>query len=435
MDYLSVGAWVCLIAQFEHDKQVLQPLFAAGKIQVPQRVLDSEATVINEITDKATLLEVADLVALRKGVVIDDLEVVDSLTGYEPGLAEESLASDLYRIRCLSDILHNSVRDSFGKVAEVTTWVNSLGGYQKVQERLCGVRLGRNSWYRRTCRALADELGADVPGLGEPLTVLVDSATDHSGYAVEAHRRAITVRQHGVLYEEEDQNSDPDWAQIETEPRYVPPFWRAKARLGRFLRKRPKAATLRQVDAAPYTGSFRWRVDLRISHEVGGFPFTQITDYGPWCVVEERPYVRRFMSLFYNDPGRLTWVKAGREGQERWCCGIILPDDRWLYAPVSGAFSRYLDWQQSKQGVPYAPKPRKAIYLGQFVILAKKVNDDSIAYVVIQQCNQTGLWACLKKNVVHWMEWAKMRKDALKKGAFEAPFGYPWREMPKFEQQ
>ncbi len=347
-----------------------------------------------------------------------------AVSRFENGIQEADLASDLERVRRIADILNNSIRTYFGKDPEVDAWVKSLGGYRRTQERLVGLKLTKKSWYARTCARLKDELGAAVPAMGEPMPVFgMDSATNNSGYAVDVHRSLANQRRHGILYDPEDDQSEPDWRQIETERRDAP-FWWSGISIGKF-RKQRKVSKMEYRPEGGSGGVWRWMPDIRIADTIGGYPFTVVGQKWPWSVVQERPIIKDLLDRFYNRPRDLTWVKVGKTGKERWHFGMQMPDGKWLYAPVTGKSSQSIDWHKENEGKAYVPKGRRALFYHQWVITYRKIGEETLLVTIMKTNSQTGVWEIWKEKKLHYKEWWSMKKEALNKGAVDAYLGYP----------
>lgn len=351
---------------------------------------------------------------------------------WENGIQCEDLASDLRKIRIIQDVLDNSVRQFFGKDPEVTAWVKDLGGLRAVQEKLIGLKLSPKSWFMRTRKRLREEMGVDIPPLGDPVPVEgVESATSYSGFSVDVHRTIANRRAHGELYEEED-NTSPDWDLIETDlsrSQFCPTWW-GKIKLGMFRPYRTKSQDLKQVEICKDPAKHRWMPDIRLSDQPFGFPYKVAGQVMSWSVVQDRPGVKKFIDRFYNEPMMMLWQKVGPEGGQRWACAMQLPSGQWLWAPVSQKSSQYMDWRKSNKAGSYQPKGTRALYMGKWVITYRKAGEN-IHYTKLKQSEQTGLWEVWSTKEVHWKDWWNLKKQALAMGAKDAYFGRPWKLYEK----
>lgn len=401
--YATVPFLFLTLLQYNHDKQVVQKFREEGKMPYPDTYQPEE-----DMQEVQTVCDVAEDGSLRfqNGVSLQDQNLI------------------LRRIRQIRDTLDNSVRQLYGKNEEVTKWADELGGLRKVQEKLCGLKLDKKSWYNKTLKLLKDELGYDVPALGEPIQeVPPDSATSHSGYAVEVHRTMINRKAHGEV--EDDDETTPNWAAtIFDFPISNKPFWWSGVSMGRFRKgtmKPSKNLIQKETGSGP-----AWLPDIRISKEIGDRHFKKLTDLAPWWQMQDHPVVKEFIWKFYNDPSLLEHKRIGVEPKTRWAFGMVCKSG-YIWAPVT---------YQSDKTIKYFSKPKedkkpyikRALYLGPWVVVYSKVGDQKIRVQKLRQDEHTGLWAKHKDVIMAPQEWGQMKRKILKAGATDAYFGYPWRK-------
>lgn len=337
----------------------------------------------------------------------------------------------------------------YGKDKEVTKWVDSLGGLRAVQESLIGgVSLKKGMWYDTTCRQLFLQNGYHVKPLGEPqMEYEVEGATSHSSYAVEAHRLLINRRAYGEV--EDDDTTTPSWALSEFDfPISPKPRWWTGVAIGKFNSNVWKDRLTKDAAGNPHLRQvetrkgMNWTPDIRISdipekedHSKGdvidaiGQRFTHITKIGSWCQMSDNLTVRQFTDLFYNHPEQLVWKKVGKEGKQRWACGMLTPRGKVMWAPVTGKTSEKIDFQKKLEGgFTYESKGTRALYLGPWVVSYKKDFDtDCMVVTKMRQDNQTALWAVYNHQSLSYQEWGSIKRKFIKLGAVDAYLGKPWK--------
>lgn len=351
---------------------------------------------------------------------VDDSEGVD-------------LQWEMARIRQIRDTLDNSVQALYNKDPEVKDWADKLGGLRAVQERLVGLKLNNKSWYKRTLKRLAEDIGYMPSPLGEPtIEVPIETATSHNSYAVQVHRELINRKAHGEL--QDDDTTTPNWAaSIFDFNISQKPWWWNQVFIGRF-KQFPKLSdkpNFRQTETRKGHG---WMLDIRLSkshpdNDGVWIPnrFEKLIDIAPLNVALENQKVKDFIWKFYNDPNQLTRMKVGQEPKTRWAFGMRVKGNQWLWAPVTYKSSKTIDFFTS----PMQKRERKlmrALYFGEWVIPYRKAGEGFIKVQELRQCQNTGLWQVWKDKVVDWQSWGRAKKAMLKRGAKDAYFGYPWRE-------
>ena len=453
---VSVSVLLLAMVQFAHDREVVRSYVEAGAIPAESVCLDTALG----------MLDWDDLVALMTegGEMSQDIK-------YEVGMDCLGYDHKMATVRQIRDVLDNSVLALYGKDAAVTAWADSLGGLRAIQEQLCGVSLKKDMWYETTCRELFLERGYHVKPLGEPqMEYEVEGATSHTSYAVEAHRLLVNRKAHGEV--EDDDTTTPSWALSEFDFNISskPSWWKGVA-IGKFntnvwLAKVTKDAAgnphLRQVETRK---GMNWTPDIRISdipekedYSTGdvidaiGERFTHITKIGPWSQMSDNPTVKHFTDLFYNHPDQLVWKKVGKEGKERWACGMLTPRGKAMWAMVTGSTSEKIDFQRKiAAGDVWERKGTRALYIGPWVISYKKDWDnDCMVVTKMQQDNQTALWAVYNEskidlddlpyyapggggagrqidNTLTYKKWGEIKRAYLKMGAVDAYLGKPWK--------
>ena len=63
-----------------------------------------------------------------------DVDVIEDVS-FAPGIYVDEQSIAMRRVREVGDILQHSVRQFFGKNAEVTSWLRELGGMRKLRRR------------------------------------------------------------------------------------------------------------------------------------------------------------------------------------------------------------------------------------------------------------------------------------------------------------
>lgn len=362
---------------------------------------------------------------------------------YENGIATTALDElnfKIQRVRQIRDILDNSVRDLYKVDDAVTQWVDSLGGYRKVQEEILGLSLGKNGWYARICKELENVLGGTPSALGLPSAdIYTDSATSHTSYSVQVHRDLANQQAYGE-YHDLDEISTPNWALSDqdfdvqrTEYDGMPYWWKhiymGRFRIGRVADNAPKTMKQNETSAGPL-----WVPDIRLSAvdpDGDGWadvPFKHITAVGKWYLMQENATVKEFIHRFYNQPKRLFWKKIGYGEKVRWACGMITPRGQYIWSPLAYKSSNKLDWYKENEGKSWTPKRKRALYVrdnyGDWVIQYGK-QGDFIRVIKMKSNDATGMFEIWKDINMTWQEWGKAKKILLKMGGRDAYLGYP----------
>lgn len=391
------------LLQAAHDREVVERFRREGKIPTEEVVNDNSVVHTSE----------------------------DGALHYLYGVREEETTWQMQRIRQIRDTLDNAVRHYYGKNEEVTKWADSLGGLRKVQEKLCGLSLGKKGWFHKTLSKLKDELGYDVPPMGEPINeVPSDSAGHFTTYQTEVFRLMKTRRAYGEL--DDDEETLPNWAASEFDFNISnKPWWWSSIRMGMFRKNAlPKDhMVLKQVE----TSSPGWIPDIRISAEIGSVPFKKLTDLAPWWQIQDHPVVREFIHRFYNDPSSLSRKIVGREPKTRWAFGMLCKSG-YIWAPVT---------YKSNETLKYFSKPKenkerkgtRCLYIRQYAISYKVVGDQKIRVQKMEQCDNTGLWKIWNDKIMNPKEWGSLKRELLKMGAVDAYLGRPWKKFQPTAQQ
>ena len=387
------------------------------------------------------------IVYYRDQAVLAGFSFDRSVGEYEVGMDNEVGVADidfkLARVRQIRDVLNNSVRDLYKRDQSVTEWVDSLGGFKKVQEKLLGLKLGPKSWYGKVCRELRDRLGGTPSALGEPAAdIHVDTATSHTAYAVQVHRDLANQEAYGQYHDEEEERTTPNWALSDhdfdvqrTEYDGFPYWWKfismGRFRAGKGVKAGEVSKNLIQKETSH--GPL-WIPDIRISKpkaEGLGWvetPFIHITAVGRWAIMQEHLVVKELINRFYNNPKRLTWQRVGYGEKTRWACGMPTSKGTWIWCPVSHPSSNKMDWYFKNEGKAWTPRLKRAIYVkdskGDWVIQYGK-RGDKIRVVKMKQNDATGLFEIWKEIDLDWQDWGKMKKIILAMGGKDAYLGYP----------
>lgn len=399
------------------DRMALVALASKGGVELPPA-----SPVIEMLLSQEGLVEEYNQVADLDG---EDIR-------WESGMGLTTVEEqDVARVRLIRDTLENSVRQLYGKNNEVTTWADAFGGLRKVQEMLCGISLSPDMWFVTTCREMFYTHGFHVKPLGEPLPLEgLDSATDYTSYAVEAHRMACNRRAYGEVDDIEDITTTPDWKEIQrnSELQFRPTWWR-KVAIGKFN------SNVRELHGAYQTESRKapnWIPDIRVGAEIGGTPWDRITKYGPWSVMQDNTVVKQFLDLFYNDPRSLVWKKIGYGDKQRWACGMRTKGPM-MWAPVSYRSSSLIDFMHRlESGEKFERKGTRALYWGPDWVIAYRKVGDKILFCRMKQSNQVpSLWEIHKREMLEPREWGKVKREYLKRGAVDAYLGRPWKRYVK----
>ena len=410
--------------------------------------------------------------AYRSRIEAEDKEQL-IVSEYENGIATTALDElnfKIQRVRQIRDILDNSVRDLYKVDDAVTQWVDSLGGYRKVQEEILGLSLGKNGWYARICKELENVLGGTPSALGLPSAdIHTDSATSHTSYSVQVHRDLANQQAYGE-YHDLDEISTPNWAlsdqdfdvqRVEGVQAYrktpvsafytskdvalpkdelllsagegMPYWWKhiymGRFRIGRVADNAPKTMKQNETSVGPL-----WVPDIRLSAvdpDGDGWvdvPFKHITAVGKWYLMQENATVKEFIHRFYNQPKRLFWKKIGYGEKVRWACGMITPRGQYIWSPLAYKSSNKLDWYKENEGKSWTPKRKRALYVrdnyGDWVIQYGK-QGDFIRVIKMKSNDATGMFEIWKDINMTWQEWGKAKKILLKMGGRDAYLGYP----------
>ena len=377
-----------------------------------------------------------------------DVDVIEDVS-FAPGIYVDEQSIAMRRVREVGDILQHSVRQFFGKNAEVTSWLRELGGMRKLNELLIGREALKQ--YVRDLKEVKAVTGFVPAVLGEPtVDVGVESATVYDSYAVLAHREIANKQAHGEL--EDDELTDPDWSghqgELNTQwvggvAKAIKPFWWNNIYMGRF-RVGKRSIGNNGLIQLPTSGGQDWVLDIRVSPAIelpnksttwnpnGSFKhitmFAKCKQMSPWSEMEDNALVKQLINRFYNDPSSLLWKKTGTKKAERWCAGMATPGGNFIWTPLSHPSSKSFDWWRENEGKKAERFYCRAIYHGPWVIAYRKSGDD-INVRMFKVCSQTG-WLSMWKNtnITPW-EWGNQKKRLLKLGATDAYFGKPWKKF------
>lgn len=404
--------FMALLAQRNHDREVISRYVSEGKID--QKNLDPA-------------------VWSNKEVAMDKEELLVST--FETGITEEPKNKLLREVREIRDILENSVRKHFN-LPEVQQWLLSFGetpekGLAKLDEKL--VTRERLRAYKRNLKALKRAYGEIPTPLGQATHIEVDSATNYSGYAVEAHRLAKTRKAYGEVHDPDEEITEKDWrvdqydtnlsADMMSDDKekkviYGMSWWKGRVAIGRkkVTCKKPKG--LKQIDKSYWRP---WTLDLRLGEVVAGRHFRFLEKIIPVFQIEDHPIVREFVYRFYNQPETLEWTrqsfeKDGKVVYGRWCAGMATPMGQWLWCPVNTKGQKNMAYFKSVENGTYEKKPyygRKAILFPRWIVTFQKDNkiQDNILVTYLRECTQTGWYAPFKKLSIHWKLWYSFDKQ------------------------
>ena len=405
---------------YAHDRVVIRRFMSEGRVPYQQLATPWWLSQEDEMTDTLCVLGVDEDGSLQfqNGIHVDDQEW------------------QMRRVRQIRDVLDNSVQRLYGKDSEVQQWADDLGGLRKVQEKLIGLSLGPKGWYKRTLAVLKDNLGYEVPPLGDPIQeVPIEGATSHSPYAVEIHRLMVDRKAHGEFVDDDD--TLPSWAASDHDfDLSSKPWWWKWVYLGKF-RDNVRAREGMQFKQTDERHGTTWIPDLRISECIGSRRFKRIVDIAPWWRMQDHPQVKEFMDRFYNDPNSLMKQRVGMDPKTRWAFGMECQTGI-LWAPVTYKSDKVI---RNFTGPRKPLWRRRSLYLGRFVFPYWKSGEGEITCQKLSQDLQTGLWVHHVKGVGKKFtpqEWSQKKREIIKAGGKDAYFGYPWKEYvapPKSEYQ
>lgn len=441
--YINVPFLFLSLVLFEHDKEVVARYRADGLIQEDGH---HEGREVEEIA------------------VVDVRE--DGTRTYTHGLRVIDNDADMDRIRNIRLTLDNSVQSLYGKNDEVTAWCDALGGLRAVQERLIGLKLSKDSWYKKTLRRLRQELGYEPSALGDPtIEVPADSATPYTSYAVQVHRDLVTKKAYGEV--EDDDTTTPNFAMSEFDFDYRGiPWWWKYISMGRKPINTEKGEYITEDDSN-YKWQLwksvmngvraklpKWRPNLCFGPNFGSAPFESLYSKYSEAAIDRDNTVKEFTWRFYNDPQRLSWKKVTIGSRDPiWMAGMRTPKGLAIWCPVTVASSKTIDFytdggQRDRDGwfdwsktTESKKRMIRALYVtdkdGQeWVIPYKKArNGEGIAVAKLKSNSQTGTWEVWMKKVMPPYEWGPAKKKILAMGGKDAYFGRPWKKYePKTEQ-
>jgi hypothetical protein len=313
----------------------------------------------------------------------DKSELVLDAERFQVGVSVEAMGLK----RQLREVADKMLRRSdIPNTPECRTWLESVGGLNKLNQELTGLSMAKDDWFKRTVKDLHEQ-GVDVSRMGDydpDLIPVVESATQYSDRAVSVHRLMANRRAYGERdFEEGD--TVPSWAatQFDKELQIVPYWWR-NAAIGRFTTSRKPKNGLKQVESVSgkYGRGMFTMLDIRMSTLVGdpmegetwsGLGdrfFAHISRWGYFQMIDKQP-VKKLIDAFYNDPHSLTWKK---DVTDRWVAGYKLSTGQWLYLRTSKAFSNRIDWEASDK--QQYPKNRWA--KGQRSVFCKRQADGTV---------------------------------------------------------
>ncbi len=280
--------------------------------------------------------------------------------------------------RQLREVADKMVRKSeIPDTPECQQWLKGIGGLNKLNETLTGLKMSKKGWFKRTTKTLKDE-GVDVTRMGDYDPDLIgvlglDSATNYSSRAVEVHRTMLNRRRHGEKNFDED--TLPNWAATDSDfdLRFRPNWWK-QAAISRFTTNRKPKNGLKQVESVSSKYGRSWMLDIRISAKIGdpmegdvwapmGSLYSHLSKYG-WTKMVDEPFVKNLIDRFYNDPSSLTWKKVypnssyNQDVEGRWMCGYQLRTGAWIYLRVSKRFSSLIDFMASPGTAKKYPRYR-----------------------------------------------------------------------------
>lgn len=435
--------FLAALAVREHDRQVISRYVAEGLID--SRNLDPAVWYKDDVKE--------DIMNNK-----DELLV----SSFETGISEEPRNQLLKRVREIREVLDHSVRKHFD-LPEVKEWLDGIGGLDKLDEKL--VTRARLRQYKRDLKALRRAYGEIPTPIGQATSIYMDSATNYSGYAVEAHRLDKTRKAYGEVHDPDEDVTEKDWTVDQYDvslsgDNNKPSWWKNNAAIGRkkvdctqkllarlaWCEKQGKKPVFKfvQTEHDKWTP---WSLDLRYGEVVGGKEFQFLEKVMPVHQIEDHPVVRKLIDTFYNEPGRLEWVRTSYEKNGelqlgRWAFGMAVKGGKYVWGLVSTRTHETMlkrhDWQQNKE-LQYL-RPVRCLFLDDWIVTftkpygmkgwkelievryyRKAKEDDDVKKVIVTKHGPIIMdtW-----RVVHYKEWGTIKKTAILKGAQEGFTGY-----------
>jgi hypothetical protein len=393
--YISVEVlFLCLVVYY-HDKAVVDRMRAEGVFD--RQIVDEDESELRWLN----------------GISVGQLGVKD-------------------RIRLIRDQISHGI-EKFATMPEVAAWLDKVGGLVKLNEKLTGLSMGPKGWYQREQQRLRLEEGYELPPIGAPSLVLVDTATNYSGYAVEAHRTLLNRARHGEV-DDMEENTTPNWALSWLDRDVSLPKWWKQIHPSQL-----------PVNGKSKNSIFaKWRKMICGGPELGASPYVNLCVKYSEAQVDRNETCQELVRRFYQDPDRLWWrcVPIGG-GRMTWVGGMIAKTG-WVWMPLSKKANKAFNyWTDDGRNVidgkiNWAGSPRKtetydkkSLVKGQQAIFTRKVGDKlEVRCDRIVDQSDGYMVATVAKKFFDPKEWGKERSRLthqgwqsvlLRKGTYTAP--------------
>jgi len=320
------------------------------------------------------------------------------------------------RIRLIRDQISHGI-EKYATLPEVEAWLDKVGGIRKVNEAITGLSMGEKGWYCKMQRKLRLEEGYELPAIGAPSVILVDTATNYSGYAVEAHRTMIVRNAHGEV-DDLEENTTPNWALSEFDfDSKLPQWWKQIH------------PTQLPINGSKNSIFAKWRKIIAHGPDLGRPPYKNLYTVFTEAQIDRNLSCQELINRFYQEPDRLWWRYVQIPGRKTWVGGMKSKDGQWIWLSLSkkanDAFNYWTDdgrnvingkinWDLSpRESGPTFDK--KALVKDQMSIFTRKKGEDLLE-VRVDMIDSFGRIAVLRKLEYTPKEWGAYKRKLTHRG-------------------